>query len=193
MPIFTPPLGDAVDFAIETFTAPLGDATNFEIGAGPTIDTQPQADVVLINGDPARASASYTIAATTSGGTLVYDWELETSVGGGVYANVADGSGADWSGATTTNLTATFTAKTLTGRRVRCNVSDDNGTTTSSTALLTVYTGPVLSASSGVTNGSGVNVITITSDYPNTAPGEYTVTTATSSGVSKSVSQVFQP
>lgn len=193
MPIFTPPAGDAVDFALATFTAPTGDATNFEIGEGPTIDTQPVADTVLIAGDPTRASASFTIAATTSGGTLVYDWELETSVGGGVYANVANGSGATWAGATTTNLTATFTAKTLTGRRVRCNVSDDNGTSTSNAVVLTVYNGPVLSSYAGVTNGSGVNVITITSDYPNTAPGEYTVTTATSAGVVKSVSQVFQP
>lgn len=159
--------------------------------AGPTIDTQPQADTVLINGDPSRASASFTVAATTSGGALSYQWELETSVGGGVYANVADGSGATWAGATTANLTGTFTAKTLTGRRVRCVVTDSNGSTTTNAVALTVYTGPVLSKASGTTNASGVDTLTITSDYPN-ADGEFTVVTATAGAVSKQVSLHYE-
>lgn len=158
--------------------------------AGPTIDTQPVADTVLINGDAARSSASFTVAASGTG-TLSYQWELETSVGGGTYANVADGDGATWAGATSTNLTATFTVKTLTGRRVRCVVTDDNGSTTSSAVALTVYTGPVISKSSGTTNASGVDTLTCTSDYPN-ADGEFTVVTATAGGVTKQVALHYE-
>lgn len=157
--------------------------------AGPTIDTQPQADVVLINGDATRASAAYSVTATGTG-TLTYQWQLEDSVGAGTYTNIASGSGATWSGGTSATLTGTFTAKTITGRKVRCNVTDDNGTTTTNAVLLTVYTGPVLSKSSGTTNASGVDTLTITSDYPN-GVGEFTVTTATARGITKTVSQVF--
>ena len=183
-----------------TWTPTSGDGGNVqlvvsieELVTGPTIDTQPSADTVLINGDPTRASAAFTVAATTSGGTLTYDWELETSVGGGVYANLATGSGATWTGQTAASCSATFTAKTLTGRRVRCNVTDDNGTTTSNAVTLTVYTGPTISKTSGTTNGSGVDTLTIQSDYPNTAPGEFTSVTATAGGITKTVAVVFQP
>lgn len=159
--------------------------------SGPTIDTQPVADVVLINGDPSRASASYTVAATTSGGALTYDWQIESGVGTGSYATVSSGSGATWSGVTTTNLTGTFTDKTLTGRRVRCAVTDSNGTTNTDAVLLTVYTGPVISKSSGTTNGSGVDTLTIVSDYPN-ADGEFTTVTATAGGVTKQVALHYE-
>lgn len=132
--------------------------------AGPTITTQPVAGTAVVN-ESSISSLSFTVAATSSGGALTYDWELETSVGGGVYANLADGSGATWTGQTAATATGTFTATTLTGRRVRVNVTDDNGTTTSSAVALTVYTGPVL-VQPGVTNGSGVSTTTYTTDFP---------------------------
>lgn len=135
-----------------------------EAAAGPTIDTQPVAGTAVVN-ESTLSSLSFTVAATTSGGTLLYDWELETSVGGGVYANLANGNGATWTGQAAATATGTFTATTLTGRRVRVNVTDDNGTTTSDAVALTVYQGPVL-VQPGVTNGSGVSTTTYTTDFP---------------------------
>jgi hypothetical protein len=165
--------------------------------AGPTIDTQPQADTVLINGDPTRASASFTVAASGTG-TVDVTAEIENGVGSGVYVTLANGSGATWAGLTGTGsgsagttLTGTFTVKTLTGRRIRFACEDDNGTTYSDAVALTVYTGPTISKTSGTTNGSGVDTLTVESDYPN-ADGEFTVVTATAGAVSKQVSLHFE-
>lgn len=134
---------------------------------GPTITTQPTAKTACVNTNiTAFSTVTFTVAATTSGGTLVYDWELETSVGGGVYANVSSGSGVTWAGGTTASCSATVTATTLTGRRVRCNVSDDNGTVTTNAVALTIYDGPEGSTSSGTTNGSGVFTSTEDCDIP---------------------------
>ena len=138
---------------------------------GPSITTQPTAQTVRLNGE-ATTAATFTVAATTSGGTLLYDWELETSVGGGVFANLADGSGATWTGQTATSCVGTFTATTLTGRTVRCNVTDDNGTVTTDAVALSVFAGPVTTASSSSTNGSGVGTLTYTSDDALTTNGE---------------------
>lgn len=154
------------------------------IAAGPTIDTQPTAQTARLHGDPTTA-ATFTVAATTSGGALFYDWELETSVGGGVYANLSDGSGATWTGQASASAVGTFTATTLTGRRVRCNVTDSNGTVTTNAVTLTVLNGPVLSASSGTTNGSGVSTLTITSDDPLTTNGEVYRVTIVAGSVTK--------
>ncbi len=151
----------------------------YEIGAavGPTITTQPTAQTALLSNG---GTATFTVAATSSGGSLTYDWELETSVGGGVYANVADGSGGTWTGQAAATLNGTFTATTLNGRRVRCNVTDDNGTTTTNAVTLTVKHGPTLSGS-GVTNGSGVATRTLVCDYV-CGTGEFIALTATAKG-----------
>jgi hypothetical protein len=128
--------------------------------AGPTITVQPVAQTkVLTNAN----TATFGITATGTGG-LTYDWELENGVGSGVYADVADGNGATWTGRTTTSLVGTFTAKTLSGRRVRCNVTDSNGTTTSTAVALTLFDGPQLTTFPA-TNGSGVSTATLTCDY----------------------------
>ena len=111
--------------------------------SGPTIDTQPVAGTVVL-GEAEFASKTFTVAATTSGGSLSYDWELETSVGGGVYANLADGSGTTWTGQTAASCVATSTTTGITGRRVRCNVTDNNGTTTTSAVALTITQGNTL-------------------------------------------------
>lgn len=151
-----------------------------EVATGPTIDTQPTAQTAVL---ASSAEAEFTVAATTSGGTLLYDWELEDGVASGVYADVANGNGATWTGQAGATLTGTFTATTLTGRRVRCNVSDDNGTTTTDAVALTVLDGAVLSADSGTTNGSGQVVVALSSDDALTANGELLLITATVGGV----------
>ncbi len=154
------------------------------VSVGPTIDTQPTAQTARLHGEP-TTTATFTVAATTSGGALSYDWELETSVGGGVYTDLSDGSGATWSGQASASAVGTFTATTLSGRRVRCNVTDSNGTVTTNAVTLTVLNGPVLSASSGTTNGSGVSTLTITSDDPLTTNGEVYRVTIVAGSVTK--------
>lgn len=149
--------------------------------AGPTINTQPTAQTARLNGEPAP-TATFTISATTSGGALSYQWEQESGVGSGSYGSVTNGSGVTWSGGTSATLTGTFTATTLTGRRIRCVVTDSNGSTTSTAVTLTVLTGPVLSAYSGTTNGSGVVSVNLTSDDPLTTNGEVYRITATARG-----------
>lgn len=158
---------------------------NAAAAAGPTIDTQPVADTVLINGDAARRTGVFTVEATGTG-TLSYQWQEDD---GGGFANIADGG--IYAGATTATLTITPTDKTENGFDYRCNVTDDNGTTASDGAAMTVYTGPVLSASSGTTNASGVSTVDITSDYPN-ADGEFTVVTATAGSVTKQVALHYE-
>jgi hypothetical protein len=127
---------------------------------GPTITVQPVADTVILSNE---TSASFSVTATGTG-TLLYDWELEDGVGSGVYANLANGNGATWTGQASASCSAALTAKTLTGRRVRCNVTDDNGTTTSSAVALTIWDGPQVTTFPA-TNGSGESTATLTSDY----------------------------
>jgi hypothetical protein len=128
--------------------------------AGPTITVQPVADTVILSNE---TTASFSVTATGTG-SLSYDWELEDGVGSGVYANLANGNGATWTGQTAASCSATLTAKTLTGRRVRCNVTDDNGTTTTNAVALTIWDGPQVTTFPA-TNGSGVSTATLTSDY----------------------------
>ena len=157
----------------------------YSIVAGPTIDTQPVADVGLINGDATRRSTTYTVEA--SGDTFVgITWNEDGSPisDGGIYDIVTTGVGT---GTLTSTLTITRTDKTGTPFDIDVDVEDAAGTTASDTVTDTWYTGPVLSKSSGTTNGSGVDTLTIVSDYPN-ADGEFTVVTATAGGVTKEVS-----
>jgi len=148
--------------------------------SGPTIDTQPTAGTVVLNNDT-RTSKTFTVAATTSGGALSYQWQDEDSVGAGTYTNISNGG--IHAGATTASLVVTPTTKTgLTGIRYRCNVTDDNGTTTTNAVALTVYNGVILSAASATTNGSGVATITYTTDLPVTTNGAFNKFSATLNG-----------
>jgi len=130
------------------------------LAAGPTITVQPVADTVILSN---ANTATFSVTATGTG-SLSYDWELEDGVGSGVYANLANGNGATWTGQASASCSATLTAKTLTGRRVRCNVTDDNGTTTTNAVALTIWDGPQVTTFPA-TNGSGVSTATLTSDY----------------------------
>ena len=89
---------------------------------GPTINTQPQ-NVTTYVGN----TANFTVSATTSGGTLTYQWKLN-----GV--NVSTGTGG-----TTASYTTDVLAGSDNGNSYTVVVSDDNGSTTSSAAILTLY------------------------------------------------------
>lgn len=131
-----------------------------EAVTGPTITVQPTAQTkVLTNAN----TATFSVTATGTG-SLSYDWELEDGVGSGVYANVANGNGATWTGQAAASLVGTFTAKTLSGRRLRCNVTDDNGTTTTNAVALTLFDGPQVTTFPA-TDASGVSTATLTCDY----------------------------
>lgn len=95
-----------------------GTLKNFSADSlGPTINTQPTPQTAYEG-----FTATYTIAATTSGGTLHYQWKVN-----GV------NSGTDSSSFTTATLVLADSGAVIT-----CDVSDTNGTTTSASALLTV-------------------------------------------------------
>lgn len=119
--------------------------------AGPTINTQPVAGTVVL-GESEFASKTFTVAATTSGGALSYQWQEEDSVGAGTYTNIANGG--IYAGATSANLVLTPTTTAKTGFRYRCNVTDSNGTTTTSAVALTVTQGNSLTQPSA-TDSSG--------------------------------------
>lgn len=95
---------------------------------GPTIDTQPQDESVT---EP--APAVFNVEATSSGGSLTYQWQVND---GGGWDNVSNGGA--YSGATTDTLTIDPTSESLDGHLYRCVVSDDNGSANSSSAELTV-------------------------------------------------------
>ena len=87
-------------------------------GSGPTIDTQPQSQSVDEN-----QTATFTVAATGTG-TLTYQWTL---------------GGVDISGATSSSYTTpTLVFPDDNGNVYAVKVTDDNGTTTSNNAVLTV-------------------------------------------------------
>jgi len=100
--------------------------------AGPTITDQPDNEPV-VEGDP----ATFTVAATGTG-TLTYQWQEDD---GGGFSNVTNGGA--YSGATTATLTIDPTTLGLDGYLYRCNVTDDNGTTASDSAELTVTAAPL--------------------------------------------------
>lgn len=169
----------------------LDGATGFyaQLVAGPSITTQPTAQTAVINNSTSPGpTATFTVAATTSGGALSYQWQVEDSVGAGTYSNISNGG--IYAGATSTSLMVTPTTKTgLTGLRVRCNVTDSNGTTTTNAVALTVYTGfQFTSSTTGSTNPSGVLTVTWTDDRAGSVLGnggfvKGTATTSTSTSL----------
>lgn len=89
-------------------------AAFLEAGSGPTIDTQPTSQSCYEG-----QTSTFNISATTSGGTLHYQWKDDGS-------NVGTDSNSYTTGA------AVYT--TDNGAQITCVVSDDNGSTTSSAA-----------------------------------------------------------
>ena len=134
----------------------------------------------------------YTVEASSVavGGVTGIVWNEDATPisDGGVYDIQTTGLGTASASST---LTITRTVKTGTPFVIDADVTDADGTTASDAVNDTWYTGPVLSSSSGTTNESGVDEITIVSDYPN-ADGEFTVVTATAGGVTKQVALHYE-
>lgn len=89
--------------------------------SGPTINTQPANQSVYVG-----QTATFTVSATTSGGSLSYQWQQFIS---GSWTNVGTNSSSYTTGAT---------GYADNGDLFQVLVTDSNGTTTSSTAVLTV-------------------------------------------------------
>lgn len=85
---------------------------------GPTINTQPANQTVAPGG-----TFTFSVAATASGGALSYQWQKGTT-------NISGATSATYSGAAGTDG--------VNGDTFRCVVTDSNGSTTSSSATLTV-------------------------------------------------------
>lgn len=90
---------------------------------GPTINTDPTNQNGVVGG-----TANFSVTATTSGGTLTYQWQRSN-----------DGTTfSDISGATSSSYTTPTIVRLDGGDWFRCNVTDNNGTTTSGRAMLFV-------------------------------------------------------
>lgn len=105
---------------------------SFAIGGAPnapTINTQPQNQTVLQGN-----AATFSVAATTSGGALSYQWQVNTGSG---FNNVILGTGGTSASFTTA---ATNNSEAQNGYTYLCKVTDSNGTTNTVTVGLTVIT-----------------------------------------------------
>jgi len=112
---------------------------------GPTITAQPTTQTVN-----AGATATFSVSATTSGGTLTYQWQDNS---GGSFANIT--------GATSSSYTTASATYAMQGWQQQCICTDSNGSITSSIAsLLVAYN----------LSGTGIKV-TFGAGYPSgTAP-----------------------
>lgn len=143
-------------------TNPAGiDYTATAAPTGPTIDTQPS-NQTAAEGAP----ASFSVAATTSGGTLLYQWMLD-----GV--DITDGGA--YSGATTSTLTIDPTTLAMNGDLLSVDVTDDNGTTTSSAASLTVTGSPNIRFQPGIDLESGADAASLSGLRWTVYAADYTI------------------
>lgn len=105
---------------------------------GPTITVQPTNASVS-----APATAGFSVTATGTG-TLTYQW-LKSVNGGVTYANVVGGSGGTSASYTTPVTSSGNVPAGDNGALFVCDVTDDNGTTRTAAALLTVSGGALVS------------------------------------------------
>lgn len=147
---------------------------------GPTITTQPVADIGLINGDLTRRTTVYTAIASGTN-VLAPTWSEDGSpiADGGIYDIVTTGAGTS---ECTSTLTITRATKPGTPPDISANFVDDNGDTDTDTVPDTWFTGPTFGLPSGTTDVNGQVLPAPASDYPN-ADGEFTIITANDSPV----------
>lgn len=124
--------GDTYRVVVTGDTSPpaTSNAATLTVNAptGPTINTQPSNQAVT-----QPATATFSVVATTSGGALSYQWQRQPSGGGG-YTDISGAVASSY----TTPATTVSGGSANNGDTYRCNVTDSNGTTTTSVATLTV-------------------------------------------------------
>ncbi|HMU46316.1 MAG TPA: zinc-dependent metalloprotease family protein [Chitinophagaceae bacterium] len=174
----------------------ISTAATLTVNTFPVITVQPQ-NATVCEG----AGNTFSVTATTGVGVLTYQWQSSTD-GGTTYSNIV--------GATTSTLTVPATTAGASGFRYRVMVTAGCGTVTSTGAILTVNTYPVISLSgipavicksdaaltfsgspAGTFSGTGISGTTFT---PSAAGvGAVTVTyTATNAGCTAVKSTVVQ-
>ena len=121
-------------------------SSSFSVTAsGPTIDAQPSNQTVT-----APATATFSVSATASGGSLSYQWQRQPS--GGAFSDISGATSASY----TTGATSVSGGGHNNGDAYRCVVTDSNGSTTSSSATLTVNaSGSVSLTSSALKDNTG--------------------------------------
>ncbi len=126
------------------FTNSIGSTTTsaamLSVGFAPIVTTQPIS--LTVN---AASTATFTAAASANPALTGIQWEYSS---GGPFATLPNGSfnGATVSGATTNTLTITGTTAALNGYMFNAVYTNPKGTTTTSTATLTVNYAPIVTS-----------------------------------------------
>jgi hypothetical protein len=102
--------------------------TTIVVTPGPTVTTNPSNQGVV-----AGSNATFTAAATSSGGTLLAQWMRDTGPG---FVDIVDATG--------TTLTLNNVTVDDNGDKIKCRFTDDNGFTDTTEAVLTVTPAPTL-------------------------------------------------
>ena len=119
-------------------TARASDFVTVTVVGNPTISTQPTNQSIQFE---TTNTAAFTVIAGSNGATsLTYQWQRSINSGSS-WSNVTDGTG----GTTANYVTPTLTMA-MGGYQYRCVITNDvNGSITSSSATLTVYSAPTVS------------------------------------------------
>lgn len=113
--------------------------------SGPTINTQPANQSVT-----SPATATFSVSATASAGSLTYQWQRQPAAGGG-FTNISGAVAASY----TTGATTVSGGGASSGDQYRVVVTDSNGSTTSGGASLTVAAAAPGLTSSALKNNTG--------------------------------------
>ena len=149
--------------------------------SGPTINTQPSNQSVT-----APATATFSVTATTSGGSLTYQWRRNGT-------NISGANSASY----TTPATSVSGGSANNGDLYSVVVTDSNGSTTSSNATLTVAPAPLAVTLNALVDESGSPRASYTVDKiwairasDNTLVATWTNQTTNGSGVLPALSHV---
>lgn len=135
-------------------------------GAAPVLNSSPGAATVDLS---QAGSLSAAFAASFSGASS-YVWEEFVA---SVWTAIVDGGA--YAGQGTTTLTVTPTDTSLSGRQFRCRGVNENGSTSSASATLTVFAGAQVTTPIGPTSGAGVATGDLSTDRPLTTAGQFLV------------------
>lgn len=154
---------------------------------GPTINTHPSNQTVT-----SPATATFTVAATTSGGALSYQWQRNPG-GNTSFSNVSTGTG----GTTNSYTTATTTVSGGNANSTdtwRCVVTDSNGSTNSNAATLTVNPAPGVftnGAGNALSRNNGSAVVSVTLTWLTLVNDSTGISVVTKTNVAVNSSGIF--